>query len=353
MGICFSENDNSARQRIMKNNKQYLYSENKVLNNDTNNNSYNMKLHPLQLQQIKNDRIDISKNDDITDLKLLNRPLDFLTNDINNSVFSIDSNKNSSYDVLISMYKRNIENFPFANLSSMEIEQYLKDYMSSKMEAPYKFIEKMGAKGLFVKISEICFLKCEPLLNNINENKNITNLLFLRLIIILLSKQNLTNVVYLNFNTLIQSSLDNENKIFNKSKMVEDIKNYCEICYQIIFYFILGINEFTEQQYYEFLCDEKILLENKYNNTAIDDFCLNKYFGKSGNINKMDEIVRQWEEFVCKDIDKINEYQSYRSSENKNERYIANSIKVRFAFMTSSNNLLKIIGGYKLPEKDE
>ena len=352
MGICFSEKENSSRQRIMKSNKTYLYSDNKVLKTDTNNNNSNMKLHQPNEEDIEFQKENDYHNDGINNLNLLNKPLEYLTNSINLD-FNKDTKKNSSYDILISKFKRNIKNFPFADLSSKEIEQYLKDYMSSKMEAPYKFIRKMGGTKLFVKTSEICFLKCEPLLNNINENKNITNLLFLRTVTILLSEENLNNIVYENFNTLIQSSFENENRIFNKSKIIEGIRNYCEICYQIIFYFILGINEFTEEQYLEFLSNENILLENKFNNAAIDDFCLNKYFGKNENTNKMEEIINQWEEFVCKDIEKINEYQSYRNSENKNDKYISNSIKVRFAFMSNSYNLLRIIGGFKLPEKDE
>lgn len=355
MGICF-ESNNKSQHRISKRSKRFNNENDlgKSLSNNIGNNNNNSKNQSLQLEQIKDGKIIIKSgeiNDEMGQLNLLNKPLENLSNSVN-SVFSIDSKKTNTYDNLIIIYKKNIGLFPFNNLSLQDIDQYIKDYTSSNMEAPYKFIESKNHSLLFTKISNICFLKCEPLLNNINDFKNITNLIFLRILIILLIEKNIYNIIYEIFETITQSSFDNERRCFNKLKIESGIKNFCEICYQIIFYFILGINEFTEEQYINFLSNDNILIENKYNKITFDEFCLNKYLGKN-TITKMNEITTQWTEFICKDIEEINEYQSYRNFDNINEKIIGNNIKTRFAFMCCAANLLKIIGGFKLPEKDD
>ena len=318
MGVCYSHNDPIIRQRRLTKKTVYKYSENKILNNtvdDKNTKKYNnFKISCDNFYNINNNFnysiIDNSSNNNqnknnnnnndesITGLNLLNQPIESLTkNNPNNNIninYSPDDeqiSKNEKYQKLIGYFKVNINQFPYNSLSQNQIISYEIEYTSSKLITPYKFIENKNYSLLFNKIYELCFLKCEPLLNNINDDKKKINLLFLRTVIILLNENNLDKTVSEVSNSLIELSYENNINRLNINEFYQKIKNYCEICYQILFYFIIACSQFTEEQYYEYLNNQNVLIQDKFSNIDIDIFCLNMIFDNSKGNYELDEII--------------------------------------------------------------
>ena len=106
----------------------------------------------------------------------------------------IPQNRQSdSFENLRTYYKIQIKSTPFGNFSPLQEEQFEAEFVSSKLLSPYKYIETKNYPDLFTKLYEICYLKCEPILGNITEDKKESNLLFFRVMLFLMG-----NVSYLN-----------------------------------------------------------------------------------------------------------------------------------------------------------
>ena len=342
MGVCYSQNDHIIRQRRLTKKTVYKYSENKILNNtidDKNTKKYNnFKISCDNFYNINNNFnysiVDNSSNNNqnnnnnndesIIGLNLLNQPIESLTkNNPNNNIninYSPDDeqiSKNEKYQKLIGYFKVNINQFPY-NYSL-----------------------------LFNKIYELCFLKCEPLLNNINDDKKKINLLFLRTVIILLNENNLDKTVSEVSNFLIELSYENSINQLNINEFYQKIKNYCEICYQILFYFIIACSQFTEEQYYEYLNNQNLLIQDKYSNIDIDIFCLNMIFDNSKGNYELDEITSQWSDFIC---GKINDSKEFEGNNFQNAEINISFIKSKIIYMVNPYHLLQILSGIKLPK---
>ena len=372
MGVCYSQNDHIIRQRRLTKKTVYKYSENKILNNtidDKNTKKYNnFKISCDNFYNINNNFnysiVDNSSNNNqnnnnnndesIIGLNLLNQPIESLTkNNPNNNIninYSPDDeqiSKNEKYQKLIGYFKVNINQFPYNYLSQNQIISYEIEYTSSKLITPYKFIENKNYSLLFNKIYELCFLKCEPLLNNINDDKKKINLLFLRTVIILLNENNLDKTVSEVSNFLIELSYENSINQLNINEFYQKIKNYCEICYQILFYFIIACSQFTEEQYYEYLNNQNLLIQDKYSNIDIDIFCLNMIFDNSKGNYELDEITSQWSDFIC---GKINDSKEFEGNNFQNAEINISFIKSKIIYMVNPYHLLQILSGIKLPK---
>jgi len=374
MGVCYSQNDHIIRQRRLTKKTVYKYSENKILNNTTDekntkkyddfkiscdnfyniNNNFNYSIidNSSKNNQNQNNNNSNNNNNDesIVGLNLLNQPIENLTKDNQNNNINININspdydnqisKNEKYQKLISYFNVYINQFPYNSLSQNQIISYEIEYTSSKLITPYKFIETKNNSLLFNKIYELCFLKCEPLLNNINDDKKKINLLFLRTVIILLNENNLNKTVSEVSNSLIELSYENNDNRLNLNEFYQKIKCYCEICYQILFYFIIACSQFTEEQYYEYLNNENMLIQDKYSNIDIDIFCLNMIFENSKGNSELDEITSQWSDFICGKIEEDNF--------NNSEINIP-LIKNKIIYMVNPYHLLQILSGIKLPK---
>lgn len=379
MGVCYSQNDHIIRQRRLTKKTVYKYSENKILNNtadDKNTKKYDdFKISCDNFYNInnnfnysiidnssKNNQNKNNNDESINDLNLLNQPIESLTkNNPNhpNRVINININyspdydeqisKNEKYQKLIAYFKVNINQFPYNSLSQNQIISYEIEYTSSKLITPYKFIETKNYSLLFIKIYELCFLKCEPLLNNINDDKKKINLLFLRSVFILLSENNLDKTVSDVSNSLIELSYENNvNQLnININEFSQKIKSYCEICYQILFYFIIACSQFTEEQYYEYLSNQNVLIQDKYSNIDIDIFCLNMIFDNSKGNYELDEIISQWSDFIC---GKINNSKEFEGDNFQNTEINISLIKSKIIYMVNPYHLLQILSGIKLPK---
>ena len=381
MGVCYSENDNKIRQRRLTKKTVYKYSENKILNNSTNekksknfddfkikeincdnfyniNNNFNYSIidnSSINNNKNKNNNNNTNNNNNdesIVGLNLMNQPIENLTKDNNNNkIFSLSNeneiNTNDKYQKLLSYFRVNIEQFPYNFLSQNQISSYEYEYTSSKLITPYKFIETKNYSILFNKIYELCYLKCEPLLNNLNDDKKKINLLFLRTVIILLNENFLEKTTIDISNSIIELSYNNNSNYINKENLYIIIKSFCEICYQILFYFIIAYSQFSEEQYYEYLNDQNILIHDKYSNIDIDIFCLNTIFDNNKGNYKLDEITSYWTEFICGKIDNSDEFDGEHF---KNEDINIPFIKKKIVYMVNSYHLLQILSGIKLPK---
>ena len=317
MGVCQNDNDHIIRQRRLTKKTKYKYNENQILLNNSVNDKNSKKFEKFKINEINCDNFysinnnfnysiidnnipneNKSKNEDSIDgIKLMNQPIENLKKENND-----EQNEfiyNDKYQQLLSYFNVSIEQFPYNRISPSKIIAYENEYTSSKMISPYKFIEKKNYSLLFSKIYELCFLKCEPLLNNINDDKRAMNLLFLKTVIILLNENYLDKTVQDISNSLIDLSYENNNNYLNMNNLYLIIKNYCEICYQILFYFIIAHNQFTEEQYYEYLNNDNILIQDKYSNIDIDIFCLNFLFDNNKGNSKLDEIITEWSDYIC------------------------------------------------------
>ena len=373
MGVCYSQNDHIIRQRRLTKKTVYKYSENKILNNTTDekatkkyddfkiscdnfyniNNNFNYSIidNSSKNNQNQNNNNNNNNNDEsIVGLNLMNQPIENLTKDNPNNNINININspdydnqisKNEKYQKLLSYFNVYINQFPYNSLSQNQIISYEIEYTSSKLITPYKFIETKNNSLLFNKIYELCFLKCEPLLNNINDDKKKINLLFLRTVIILLNENNLNKTVSEVSNSLIELSYENNDNRLNINEFYQKIKCYCEICYQILFYFIIACSQFTEEQYYEYLNNENMLIQDKYSNIDIDIFCLNMIFENSKGNSELYEITSQWSDFICGKIEEDNF--------NNSEINIP-LIKNKIIYMVNPYHLLQILSGIKLPK---
>ena len=246
---------------------------------------------------------------------------------------------NDIYQKLLSFFKSKVNQYPYNTLSEKEIIILENEYIENKMISPYKFIENQNYGKLFNKIYELCFLKCEPLLNNINniDSKGI-NLLFYRIVIILLRENTFDKNIEDIINSFIELSYDNISNYINKEKFNLNIKSFCEICYQIIFYFYIASNQFTEEQYFEYLNNPNVLINDKYSNVDIDIYCINLLFENDKDNLKLAEIIEQWFNYISKNInsdDFINDV---------NYTNIKNTMKE----MLNPFHLFEILAGLKL-----
>lgn len=359
MGVCQSENDHIIRQRRLTKKTVYKYNDNQILMNNSMKENTSKKFEKFKINEINCDNfysinnnfnysiIDNSSNknnnkneESIEGLNLMNQPIENLRNDNPNEIIN-----NEKYQKLLSYFSVSVEQFPYKKLSPYQIIAYENEYTSSKLITPYKFIQSKKYSLLFSKIYELCFLKCEPLLNNISDDKKVTNLLFLRTVIVLLNENYLDKTNEDISNSIIELSYENNNNYLNNRNLYMKIKNYSEICYQILFYFILAYSQFTENQYYEYLDNPNILIQDKYSNIDIDIFCLNILFDNSKGNNKLDEINTQWSEFICgqiKDSNAIDD-DNFLSSEQK-----ISFIKKKINWMINPYHLLQILAGIKM-----
>ena len=346
MGICDSSNEG----RVIRLTKRtmYQFNDNKLKKESIPENSKSFKEFKIKeincgnFYNINNNynysisnNTNEEKDETIKGLKLMNQPMQ--------NLYEKNITNNEIYQKLLLYFNSKIYKYPYNNLSQEEIILQEKEYTEYKIISPYKYIETKNYGNLFNKIYELCFLKCEPLLNNINDiDKKGVNLLFFRTIIILLRENPLDKTIEDIINSFIELSY--EKNYINIDKFYIKLKSFCEICYQILFYFFVASNQFTEEQYYEYLSNPNILLKDKYSNADIDIFCLNVIFHNDKGNLKLEEIVSQWTDFIFGTIN----YDDLNSDNlNKNNIKFSN-VKNKIAEMINPLHLFEVLSGLKL-----
>ena len=320
MGICDSFNEGRVIRLTKRN--MYQFNENKLKKESISENSKGFKEFKIKeincgnFYNINNNyNFSISNNNNepkdeqINGLKLMNQPMQ--------NIYEKDLTNNEIYQKLLAYFNSKIYLYPYNTFSEEQIILQEKEYTESKIISPYKFIQSKNYGNLFNKIYELCFLKCEPLLNNINDNdKKSINLLFFKTVIILL-----------------------------REKTSKKLKSFCEICYQILFYFFIAANQFTEEQYFEYLSNPNILVKDKYSNVDIDIFSLNTIFDNEKGNYKLEEIVTQWADFIHGEIN-LDDVNSVNF--NKNSINFSN-LKNKISQMINPYHLFEVLSGLKLP----
>ena len=347
MGICQSNNERRVIRLTKKTtyqlneNKSKKYNNTEALNNFKEfkikeikcgnfyniNNNYNYSISNIDNRE---------QNEEPTnDLKLINQPLSNLykEKEINEKI----------YKKLMSYFKSTISLYPYNNLSQNEILLHENEYTEDKIISPYKYIDSKKFGKLFTKIYELVFLKCEPLLNNLNyDNKKIVNLLFFRLVIVLIRENNLEKINEDIINSFIELCYDTNSNNFNKDKFLIKIQSFCEICYQILFYFVIACSQFTEEQYYEYLSDPNLLMKDRYSNIDIDIFCIDLIYENDKNNYKFEDIVKQWSNYILENINFAE-----LDLDNSNKLNLS-SIKKKIKDMINPYHLLEVLAGLKL-----
>ena len=166
--------------------------------------------------------------------------------------------------------------------------------------------------------------------------------------IILLNENYLDQIVQETSSLLIELSFKDKNSFLNKDILYQKIKSFSEICYQILFYFVIAYNQFTEPQYYEYLNNPNILIQDKYSNIDIDIFCLNTLFDNTKGGYKLDEITTQLSDFVC---DKIDIFEQFEGNKFKNVDKFISYINKKIIWIINPYHLLQLLAGIKLPTK--
>ena len=347
MGICDSFNEGRVIRLTKRN--MYQFNENKLKKESISENSKGFKEFKIKeincgnFYNINNNyNFSISNNNNepkdeqINGLKLMNQPMQ--------NIYEKDLTNNEIYQKLLAYFNSKIYLYPYNTFSEEQIILQEKEYTESKIISPYKFIQSKNYGNLFNKIYELCFLKCEPLLNNINDNdKKSINLLFFKTVIILLREKTSDKIIDDIINSFTELSY--ENNYLDIDKFYTKLKSFCEICYQILFYFFIAANQFTEEQYFEYLSNPNILVKDKYSNVDIDIFSLNTIFDDEKGNYKLEEIVTEWADFIHGEIN-LDDVNSVNF--NKNSINFSN-LKNKISQMINPYHLFEVLSGLKLP----
>lgn len=276
----------------------------------------------------------------------------------------IPQNRQSdSFENLRTYYKIQIKSTPFGNFSPLQEEQFEAEFVSSKLLSPYKYIETKNYPDLFTKLYEICYLKCEPILGNITEDKKESNLLFFRVMLFLMG-----NVSYLNRKAdtakkIIIDSYDHNQKKHNIEVLKKMILGTCELCLQIVIYMGLLGYYIKQEELIQVISSDNYLLHNKYLKVELDDF----FFDQLRKQIKMDSetIKRSWLDFIAYPLSKSNHKNNHdlmmsdfgglalTSSQIKSYKDINDSVKeeiiYRIVHMLDQNNFFEVIVGNPIP----
>lgn len=349
MGICYESKDG----RIIRLTKQTLnkFKENKekkVTNPKISKNFEEFKFNEIKCSNFyninSNYNFSISNNDSkdkyeepIDELKLMNQPIQYL--------YKEKSINEDIYQKLLTIFNSTINQYPYNNLSQNQIVLLENEYTEYRIVSPYKFIESKEEGKIFNKIYEICFLKCEPLLNNINDDdKKGVNLIFFRSVIILLRENTIEKTIDDIANSFMELSHENNSNYINKDNFYFKIKSFCEICYQIIFYFFIARNQFSEEKYYEYLSEPNLLINDKYSNVDLDIFSINSLYDNNKGTLLLEEIVKQWSDYICGNI---NYEKLYSDIFNKNNVILISLIN-KIKEMLNPFHLFEVLAGLKL-----
>ena len=87
-------------------------------------------------------------------------------------------------------------------------------------------------------------------------------------------------------------------------------------------------------------------MNDKYSNVDIDIFCLNIIYGNDKGNNKLEEIEKQWSNFICENVnyEELN-YDNFNKN-NNNFSFLKNKIKEMINYI----RLFEVLSGLKFPK---
>ena len=267
------------------------------------------------------------------------------------------------FDNLRSHFKIQIKSTPFGNFSPLQEEQFEAEFVSSKFLSPYKYIETKNYPEIFTKLYEICFLKCEPLLGNITDDKKESNLLFFRVMLFLMG-----NVSYLKRKVdtakkLLIDSYDHNQKKHNIELLEKMIKGTSELCIEIVIYMGLLSYYVKPEELIKVLSSDNYLLHGKYMKVELDDF----FFDQLHKQIRIDSeaIKTKWVNFIMEPLSQkedntmheqlISDFRgiSMTTSQIKSYKDISDAVKeeilYRIVHMLDQNNFFDVLVGNPVP----
>ena len=86
-------------------------------------------------------------------------------------------------------------------------------------------------------------------------------------------------------------------------------------------------------------------MNNKYSNVDIDIFCLNIIYGNDKGNYKLEEIEKQWSNFICKKVNYEELNYDNLNKNNNNFSFLKNKIKEMINYI----RLFEVLSGLKFP----
>ena len=279
-------------------------------------------------------------------------------------------NYNDGFDYIRVKFRTIIINYPFINFGENQQEEIENEYVSSNF-SPYRFIETKNYPNLFSKLYEICFLKCEPILANITDDKKKANLIFFRIVIFMLSNLiDMERKIDL-IKTIIVESYDPDQKKHNIDDLKNEILSLSEVCSEIIIYFGMLPQFISNNELIKVLTEQNYLLDNKYPKVDLDVFFFDKIQSLIKNKNDNEMVKQKWFDFIIEPLMNENE----NDNDNANNLNLENiglntmmrkqilmyydiddntkeEIIYRIVHMLDSNNFMETFFGKNVPEYD-
>ncbi len=282
----------------------------------------------------------------------------------------IQQNYNDGFDHIRVQFRTIIQNYPFINFGENQQEEIENEYVSSNF-SPYRFIETKNYSNLFTKLYEICFLKCEPILANITDDKKKANLIFFRIVIFMLSNLiDMERKIDL-IKTIIVESYDPDQKKHNIDDLKQEILSLSEVCSEILIYFGMLPQFISNNELIKVLTEQNYLLDNKYPKVDLDVFFFDKIQSLIKNKNDNEMVKQKWFDFIIEPLMNENE----NDNDNANNLNLENiglntmmrkqilmyydiddntkeEIIYRIVHMLDSNNFMETFFGKNVPEYD-
>ena len=86
-------------------------------------------------------------------------------------------------------------------------------------------------------------------------------------------------------------------------------------------------------------------MNDKYSNVDIDIFCLNIIYGNDKGNNKLEEIEKQWSNFICENVNYEELNYDNLNKNNNNFSFLKNKIKEMINYI----RLFEVLSGLKFP----
>ena len=282
----------------------------------------------------------------------------------------VQQNYNDGFDYLRVQFRNIIQNYPFINFGEHQQEEIENEYVSSNY-SPYRFIESKNFQNLFKKLYEVCFLKCEPILANITDDKKKANLIFFRIVIFMFSnlvdierKKDLIKII-------LVESYDQDQKKHNIEYLKQEILSLSEVCSEILIYLGMLPQFIEEKELMKVLTEQDYKLNNKFPKVDLDNYYFDYMKTKVKNDNE--KIKQKWFDFIIEPL--LNEEGKESINNNNNTNTFGNiglntimkkqtfnffdiddntkeEIIYRIFHMLDSNNFLEVLFGKEIPDYD-
>ena len=183
---------------------------------------------------------------------------------------------------LMSDFQKRLKNNSFYNFTSSHQSSKEIEFLNSN-KTPSEFIMNDNKfTETDKRLYSLCYSKCDPLLNNINEkNKKLMDKFFLNITFFMLSLQSDEEKKKNFADELIKQSIDEILRKIDVKKLESILRDLVNILIQIMVYIVL-IFIYLDENDQNNLCNNDFKVGGKYEVSSLDKF----YFDKLKSINK-------------------------------------------------------------------